>query len=153
MLPSPILVVCAGNVNRSPFAEAYLRQRLEEAGVYAEVFSRGLLDMGNKPPTETALRIAEEFGVDMTEHRTSRLTVDDLQRAALVLVMSPRQRNYVSNMYMPVVGKVFLLSQPEDSAEVPDPMDHPDEVFREVFGTIAHLVDLWLLRFGVSQTR
>ena len=151
MLPSPILVVCAGTVCRSPFAEAYLRQRLKAAGVYAEVFSRGLLDLAGKPPPETALQVAEEFDVDISEHVSARLSIDELKRASLVLVMSARQRQHIGNIYPPVIGKVFLLSQPDDGETVPDPMDQPEEVFRDVYGKIIKLVDLWLDRFEVPS--
>jgi len=149
MLPPSMLVMCAGNLCRSPFAEALLRQRLEKAGVFAEVFSRGLLDLRSQPVPPAALRVAAEFGVDLSEHRSARVTIEDLQHASLVLVMSARQRKYIGELYPPVIGKVFLLSQPKDGETVPDPLDKPDEVFREVYGEITQLVDLWLERFGV----
>lgn len=149
MLPSPILVVCAGNLCRSPFAEGLLRRRLDDAGVYAEVFSRGLLDVGNQPVPEVSRQVAAEFGVDLSGHHATQLSVPDLQRAGLVMVMSARQRMHIGEMYPTAIGKVFLLSQPEDGDTVADPIGQPEEVFREVYGNIRHLVDLWLQRFGV----
>lgn len=150
MVPSPLLLVCSGNLCRSPFAEGVLRRRLEEAGVYAEVFSRGLLDVGAQPVPPAALKVASEFGVDLSEHKAQQLAVEDLQRAGLVLVMSARHRRHIGEMQPMAIGKVFLLSQPEDGNSVDDPVGQPEEVFRDVYSTIDHLVGLWLQRFGVT---
>jgi len=152
LLPSPILVVCAGNLCRSPFAEGLLRKRLEKAGAYAEVFSRGLLNVGKQPVPDVAQRVAAEFDVDLSGHQAEQLSVADLQRAELVLVMSARQRRHIGEMHPTAIGKVFLLSQPEDGDTVPDPIGKSAEVFSEVYGNISHLVDLWLERFGVHTS-
>ena len=61
VLPSPILMICAGNLCRSPFAEVYMRMRFEEAGVAAECYSRGLLAMPGRKVPELALKVAQEF--------------------------------------------------------------------------------------------
>jgi len=150
MLPPSILVICAGNLCRSPYAEGLLRKRLEKAGVYAEVFSRGLLDLRPQPVPREALKVAAGFGVDLSEHRSARLSLEELQRAGLVLVMSANQRKHIGTMYPPAIGKVFLLSQPEGGETVPDPIGKSEEVFREVYTQITELVDLWLERFGIT---
>ncbi|HCS12541.1 MAG: hypothetical protein COV97_01740 [Zetaproteobacteria bacterium CG11_big_fil_rev_8_21_14_0_20_59_439] len=151
MLPSPILVVCAGNLCRSPFAEGVFRNRLEQAGVYAEVFSRGLLDVGKQPVPQSALKVAKEFGVDLSEHHAAQLKNEDLQRAGIVLVMSARQRRHIGGISPTAFGKVFLLSQPDDGEAVEDPIGKPDSVFHEVYHQINQLAGLWLQRFGVSS--
>jgi len=151
MLPSPLLLVCSGNLCRSPFAEGVLRRRLDKAGVYAEVFSRGLLNVGAQPVPPAALKVAAEFGVDLSAHQAQQLAVEDLQRAGLVLVMSARQRRHIGEMQPMAIGKVFLLSQPEDGDTVDDPIGQPESVFRDVYGTIDHLTGLWLQRFGVTS--
>ncbi|MDQ6966669.1 MAG: hypothetical protein Q9M23_07090 [Mariprofundaceae bacterium] len=151
MLPSPILVVCTGNLCRSPFAEGVIRRELEKAGVYAEVFSRGLLDVGAQPVPQVALRVASEFSVDLSTHHAAQLTVADLQRAGIVLVMSARQRRHIGAMSPTAYGKVFLLSQPEDGDAVEDPIGKPEAVFREVYVNITQLVGAWLQRFGVVR--
>lgn len=151
MLPSPILVVCSGNLCRSPFAEGVFRRCFEHVGVYAEVFSRGLLDVGAQPVPQAALKVAAEFGVDLSGHHAVRLSPEDLQRAGIVLVMSAKQRKHIGEMSPTAFGKVFLLSQPDDGETVEDPIGKPEEVFREVYHQIGQLADLWLQRFGVSR--
>ena len=151
MLPSPILMVCTGNLCRSPFAEGLMRMRLEECGAYAEVRSCGVQNIGSQPVPETALRVAAEFGVDLSAHRSTFLSPELLQQAALILVMSKRQRQHLAQIYPTGCGKIFLLSQPDDEEDIPDPIGQPAESFRETYAEISRLVDAWLARFGVIE--
>ncbi len=146
-LPSPIMMVCAGNVCRSPFAEFYMRKKLEEEGKHAEVFSRGLLMMQGKKVPETGLKIGKEFGVDMSSHISNALLAPDMDRAALVLVMEPAQRKHLMQKRPEHVGKVMLLSQPCGGKPIDDPMGRSEETFRRVYGEIAACVDAWVSRF------
>jgi len=151
-LPSPILVICQGNLCRSPFAEQLLQKKLRDAGVYAEVFSRGLQNIGNQPVPDLAQRIANEFDVDLSNHRSALVLKEDLQQAALVLVMSARQRKFIGEISPMSIGKVFLLSHPNGGDTVTDPIGQSDDFFRDVYSEIAEHSDAWLQRFGVLKT-
>jgi len=149
MLPSPILMVCTGNLCRSPFAEALMRQRLEQHGAFAEVKSCGVQNIGSQPVPNIALQVAAEFDVDMSAHRSTFVSPELLQQAALVLVMSERQRKHLGHIYPTGIGKVFLLSQPDDGEDIPDPIGQPEDFYRETYAEINRLVDAWLARFGI----
>lgn len=146
-MPTPIMMVCAGNICRSPFAEFYLRKQLEEKGIEGEVFSRGLLLMQGKKVPEKGLKIGMEFGVDMTEHISQALLAPDMDRAGLVLVMEPDQRVHLMKKRPEHVGKVMLLSQPCGGQPIDDPMNRSEETFRRVYGEISACIDAWIARF------
>ena len=146
-VPSPIMMVCAGNVCRSPFAEFYMRKRLEEEGKQAEVFSRGLLMMQGKKVPEIGLKVGLEFGVDMSSHLSNALLAPDMERAALILVMEPAQRTHLMQKRPEHVGKVMLLSQPCGGKPIDDPMGRSEKTFQRVYGEIASCVDARLSRF------
>jgi len=150
-LPSPILVVCQGNLCRSPFAEHLLQKKMREAGVYAEVFSRGLQNIGNQAVPDVVQRIAAEFDVDLSKHRSTLMLKEDLQHAALILVMSSRQRKFIGEISPMSIGKVFLLSQPNGGDTVADPIGQSDDFFREIYSEIATHSDAWLQRFGILE--
>ncbi len=150
MLPSPILMICSGNICRSPFAEIYLRHRLQQAGTFAEVFSRGILDMHQRPAPDHGIAVAAEMGLDLAAHHSTKLEPADLDRAALVMIMEQQHRQYLAQMRPAVIGKIFFLSQPTGGAEVPDPMGKDVEAFRASYQMIATNVDGWLKRFGVT---
>ncbi|MDQ6989767.1 MAG: hypothetical protein Q9M19_07780 [Mariprofundaceae bacterium] len=146
-MPSPMLMICAGNMCRSPFAEFYLRKKLLEAGIEGECFSRGLLMMQGKKVPDLALKVALEFEVDMQSHISQTLLAPDMDRAGLVLVMEQDQRLHLMKKRPEHVGKVMLLSQPCGAKTIDDPMRRSEDTFRRVYGEIAACVDAWVTRF------
>lgn len=150
LLPSPILMICAGNLCRSPFAEMYMRLKLEQAGVNAECFSRGLLSMPGRKVPEMALKVAEEFGVDLSDHVSQTLLAPDMDRAALVMVMEQGQRQHLSKMRPAHIGKVMMLSQLSGGQKISDPMGRSEETFRRVYAEITEHIDAWMSRFGIQ---
>jgi len=148
-IPSPILVICAGNLCRSPFAEAYMRQQLKAAGVEAEVFSRGLLVLPNQRPPDVAQQTATEFGIDLSAHASQPLLSTDLDRAGLVLVMDQNQRRHLLKIRPACISKIFLLSQFAGGNPVHDPMGGDHDAFCKVYTEITAQVDTWMRRFGI----
>jgi len=149
MTPSPILMVCAGNLCRSPFAEFYMRKRLEKAGVYAKVFSRGLLALPNQRAPKHGQQAAAEFDVDLSSHVSQPLLRTDLEQAAMVMVMEAEQRQHLAKMSPASIGKVFILSQMTDGKPIADPVGKDLTAFRNAYKVIATDVDAWLKRFGI----
>lgn len=151
LLPSPILMVCAGNMCRSPFAAGYMRMQFEAVGVDAECFSRGLLSMAGRKAPDMAVKVAKEFGVDLSEHVSQALLAPDMDRAAMIMVMEPEQRQHLSKVRPAHIGKVFLLSQPNGGGIIDDPMNRSEATFRRVYTEITEHVDGWVQRFGINM--
>jgi protein-tyrosine phosphatase len=94
--PDSVLVVCHGNICRSPFAAALLRQALGPLGV--RVDSAGFVRPHCPTPPE-AVAAAARHGVDLADHR-SRLLTPDLARAAdVIVVMDPLQQREVQQRF------------------------------------------------------
>lgn len=148
MLPSSILMVCTGNLCRSPFAAFYMQKRFADAQIDVECFSRGVSAPLGKRPPEMAQKIALEFDVNISGHTSQQLLGGDLDRAGLVLVMSHAQRKHVGKLRPSGIGKVFMLSQPARGANIQDPIGESDEVYRRVYQEIVGHVDSWMQRFG-----
>jgi protein-tyrosine phosphatase len=94
--PQGILVVCTGNLCRSPMAEALLRRRLEARGIDAEVGSVGLLEPDRPAPDEVIATLAD-LGIDARDHRSRRLATDHVERATVVLGM---ERQHVREAFV-----------------------------------------------------
>lgn len=82
-----VLVVCTGNICRSPMAEAILRAHLSEAGVDASVASAGTLGWAQSPATAHAIAVMSELGLNISEHVSRRISNDDLN-VDLVIAMT-----------------------------------------------------------------
>ena len=69
-----ILVVCIGNICRSPYGEAVLQEMLPRK----EISSAGIMvessRLSGKPANDTAIKIANERGIDLTHHKAQQLT-------------------------------------------------------------------------------
>lgn len=104
---------------------------------------------GQKAP-ELAVKIAEEFGVDLSGHVSQALLAPDMDRAALVMVMESGQRQHLSKIRPAHIGKVMMLSQLNGGQKIPDPMGRSDETFRRVYAEITEYVDAWMIRFGIQ---
>lgn len=89
-----ILFVCTGNVCRSPFAEAYLAERLQSAGLanFAQTASAGTQALIGAtcpgPLTDRALAL----GIDLRHHTGRALEPNDVERASLVLGLGREHR-------------------------------------------------------------
>ena len=85
-----ILFVCTGNTCRSPMAEAITRKIAVEKGLTElDVASGGTSAWDSAPPSDGALLVAMERGMDLSEHRAQNLTREIVQSSDLILAMGP----------------------------------------------------------------
>jgi protein-tyrosine phosphatase len=105
-----ILVVCAANLMRSPLAAAFLSQDLEQRGrediVVTCAGTKADPAAGNVP---AVLRIARDYGLDLSTHRATELSRDMVMRADLVLTMTEEQRSAVVRLLPAAVSRTFTL--------------------------------------------
>jgi low molecular weight protein-tyrosine phosphatase len=108
-----ILVVCSGNLSRSPFAEGILRRMLSERfGPSAPtVSSVGTIARDGEPATLEAIAVASEHGIDVSSHSARRLTREDLAEADLVLAVSAEHRDEVARLDPQAITKTFTLKE------------------------------------------
>lgn len=102
-----ILVVCVGNICRSPTGE-YLLKALLPNKIIA---SAGVGALVGKPADKTALKVAKEHGVNMDQHVAQQLTSELCREFDLILVMEQGHINAVTNIAPEARGKTMLLSQ------------------------------------------
>ena len=149
--PSPvraILVVCKGNICRSPLAEAYLKHRVEEHELPIVVESAGLETSFGKAAHPLAQVVGTQGGLLLTKHATQPLHKEQVDRADIILVMEWRQRRRVLKLYPQAKQKVFLLRQFYDHSvrEVADPYSGTLEDFQTCFSMIKQACDVLVMQ-------
>jgi len=113
-----ILVVCYGNIYRSPFVAARLRQRLADA---AEVRSCGFHSRPERPSPERHVAMSAARGIDLGSHRSAVIRPDDVNWADLIVLMDRHNWQALRNIDAPADRLAWLGALDDGPVEIPDP--------------------------------
>ena len=105
-----IVVICTGNICRSPMAEALLRHDLEVRGIPARVTSVGTLDL-DSPADPLAVQVLAEQGIDISSHRSQVMTGQSLLGADLVIGMAREHVRAAALLDPSVYAQAFTLRE------------------------------------------
>lgn len=141
--PYNILIICAGNTCRSPFAEKLLAGRLPADKFPAFVFSRGTVaETGAKSP-EAAVEAAKTFGINLEDHRSHLLSDEDVRNADIILTMdiataeSLNEAHELNDLAIPMGrfhGSSILF-------DISDPYGSGVDVYLDCYRQISECVD------------
>lgn len=130
-----ILIVCVGNICRSPMAEGMLKNWLASNNATVEVSSAGVAAVVDKPATRLAQTLLQTHNIDISSHVARQINENMVRRADLILAMENTQKKRIETLYPFSLGKVFLLGKWENF-EVPDPYGGIQPDYEEAFDLI-----------------
>ncbi len=142
-----LIFVCTGNTCRSPMAEGLLRSLLGPDCGW-EISSAGVHASDGLPASSGAAAALRDQGLDISGHRSRRLTPALIRGADLIVTMTGSHRAAVLALDPKSEGKVFLLKSfgiAQSAADIYDPAGEALDVYRRVRDEIdAALPDLIL---------
>jgi protein-tyrosine phosphatase len=134
-----ILVVCVGNICRSPIGELLLQKHLP----HLEVNSAGISAMTGSPADPHSISVAAEEDIDLSLHIAQQLTAELIAEHDLILVMEKGHINAVTQLAPAARGKTMLFGQWDNQQEIPDPYRQDREAFEFVYAMIAESAFKW----------
>ena len=142
-----ILMVCLGNICRSPLADGLLKQKVDQLGLNVQVDSAGTSNYhAGQTPDARMRATARERGLSIDHLQARQFTVQDFSDFDLIYAMD--QSNYQNMIALSRSeddkAKVHLIlneSHPSKNLEVPDPYFGGDQGFIEVYELLDEATD------------
>ncbi len=130
--PRRILVVCHGNLCRSPYLQAVLKRSLPEV----VVTSAGFVGSGRAVP-QISVALSAQRGLDLSRYRSQPITQSKVSEADLVIVMDAEQARQVARMFLVKRERIVIAGdlEPmfEKSRAIRDPWNQSAEAFKSTF--------------------
>lgn len=144
-----LLVVCSGNICRSPIVAAQLRHRISVEGRSGWfVDSAGTLGIDGSPSSPEAVEVMREVGLDLSAHRSQGLRIEHLEWADLVIGMThAHMMELASSFPRNATDRLVLRAFEEgpdpypDAPDLPDPIGRPLLFYRNQVPVIVRCVD------------
>lgn len=119
-----MLVICYGNIYRSPFCGASLRQQLPAS---IEVRTSGFHRVVGRASPPRHVAMSQSRKIDLSEHRSSKVTPEDLQWADVVVLMDRHNWDALDQIGADHSKLVWLGAFGSGDLEIPDPYELDDE--------------------------
>jgi len=134
-----VMMVCIGNICRSPIAEVYLKELHPDLNVY----SSGLGALVGKPadPKSVAIMAAKQINLD--NHCAQQINSVLVSKADLILTMEQRHVDAIQNKFPESRGKVHLIGKWNNNQEVPDPYKKDKAAFQLASSMIETGIESW----------
>lgn len=137
MSPIKVLMVCLGNICRSPLAEGILKSKIKSHNLVVDSAGTAAFHEGSLPD-KRSIAIAHRNGIDITDQRARKISLSDLDDFDHIFVMD--ESNYTNVMKMCIcdsqrikTSMIMDVVHPKSSIAVPDPYYGAENGFEEVY--------------------
>jgi len=135
-----ILMVCLGNICRSPLAEGILQSKVDNNLFVVDSAGTSSYHIGNKPDPRS-IAIAKKKGIDITQQQARQFVKQDFLDFDIIYAMDNSNYNNIialaeNDKQKSKVNLILNESYPERNLDVPDPYYGGDKGFENVFNML-----------------
>lgn len=146
-----ILMVCLGNICRSPLAEGILKEKIKKAGLDWQVDSAGTSGWhSGELPDKRSVMTASKYGIDITDQRSRKVRSIDYEEFDLIFAMDIQNyKDLQSLASKEETEKIKLILNeiyPEEHRSVPDPY-WDDNGFEKVYQMLDEACEMIVQRY------
>ncbi|REE82194.1 protein-tyrosine phosphatase [Lutibacter oceani] len=140
-----VLMVCLGNICRSPLAEGILKSKIFSFKTFVDSAGTGAYHVGEKPD-KRSISIAKTNGIDISDQKARKFTVEDFDLFDFIYVMDNSNYSNVISLARNEADKLkvkLILNEvfPNENLDVPDPYYGGDFGFKNVFKMLDEACD------------
>lgn len=151
-----ILIVCLGNICRSPLAEGILQKKATEAGLKWRIESAGTNGYHTgEAPHHLSQKVAKCNGVDISGQLSRKFLAKDFRQFDIIYVMAEDVLNDIKKISGDAFDqqkiKFFLDERyPGKSLDVPDPWYGDEDGYHEVYKIIDETCDAIIKNYNIT---
>jgi protein-tyrosine phosphatase len=149
-----ILIVCLGNICRSPLAEGILQQKAKETGLNWIVESAGTNGYHTgEPPHQLSQKVALLNGIDISKQRSQKFTATDINNYDIIYAMANdvlvdikriSGNTFNSKKVVLFLNEIFI----NQNKDVPDPWYGEEDGYHSVYDLIEKVCEKIVFKYG-----
>ncbi len=138
-MKTKVLMVCLGNICRSPLAEGILKSKIDPDKVFVDSAGTAGYHIGNLPD-ERSITVAKKYGLDISSQKCRRFSKTDFKEFDFIYVMDRNNfsdiANLAQNQQEAEKVKLLLSEANVGISEVPDPYYGGEDGFEDAYQMI-----------------
>lgn len=147
-----VLMVCLGNICRSPLAEGILKHKTSHLDIFVDSAGTSNYHIGELPD-ERSVQIAKTYGIDITSQRGRQFKVSDFDEFDLIFAMDKSNYSDILSLARNENDKnkvelILNLLNPGENLDVPDPYYGGGDGFENVYKMLNEACDILAERIG-----
>lgn len=139
-----VLVVCIGNICRSPVAEALLKHYSDKYQLGLTVASAGVHAMVGQNPQPHSQELASQHGIDISDYCAEQITQEMVNQYELIIALDDFIRQDLLQRYPFAAGKIKKLGFLNDDIDIDDPYKKDKTAFVQMYSDIEDCLQSWL---------
>lgn len=153
-----VLMVCLGNICRSPMAQGVLEKKASESGIDIFVDSAGTANYHEgEAPDQRAINKAAENGIDISYYRGRQFQIEDFEEFDHIFTMDAENHKNIlalteDSAKQEKVRMILNLTSPNSNMSVPDPYFGGEEGFENVYQLLDAACEVFLKENNIEPS-